>query len=141
MRVRITRHKADRGPEFITYEEPAAVAALIETLSASFDAIVVDCLTLWLSNLLLAGHLDLEREYKQLVEASSPESSSVIFITNEVGCGIIPENQLARRFSDEAGRLNQVVAAAADEVYWMAFGIPLCIKSDGTVNTSYVACR
>jgi adenosylcobinamide kinase / adenosylcobinamide-phosphate guanylyltransferase len=128
MHERVTKHQADRGPEFKTYEEPLAVPTLIQTLGASFEAIVVDCLTLWLSNLLLAGSEQLESEYRNLVEASSAAQSSIIFVTNEVGSGIVPDNCLARRFRDEAGRLNQAVAAAAAEVYWMVFGIPLCIK-------------
>lgn len=131
MADRIRKHQADRGAEFTTYEEPLAIASLISSLDASFDAIVVDCLTLWVSNLLLSGNDHLEDAFEKLVGTSSRSQARIIFISNEVGCGIVPENALARRFRDEAGRLNQLAAAAATEVYWMAFGIPMQLKARG----------
>lgn len=131
MNARIAAHQRDRGADFITYEEPLALARRIESLDKAFDVIVADCLTLWLSNLLLGApeNLCLQSEYANLIAASGKAQSAVVFVTNEVGCGIVPDNALSRRFRDEAGRLNQTVAAAATEVYWMAFGIPLRMKS------------
>ena len=128
MGERIAKHQSDRGRDFITFEEPAAVADLIGKINTSFDAILVDCLTLWLSNLLLAGCTHLNEELEKLISISSHSAATIVFITNEVGCGIVPENALARRFRDEAGRLNQMVAAASIDVYWMVFGLPLHIK-------------
>jgi adenosylcobinamide kinase/adenosylcobinamide-phosphate guanylyltransferase len=120
MRDRIARHQAERGPEFTTFEEPRELTSLLNRIDGQFPVIVVDCLTLWLTNRMLAG-LDAE-------DLTAPRRSEVIYVTNEVGCGIVPDNELARRFRDEQGRLNQRVAAAADNVIWMAFGLPLALK-------------
>jgi adenosylcobinamide kinase / adenosylcobinamide-phosphate guanylyltransferase len=128
MQVRIANHQAERGPEIVTWEEPFAVAERIAEEDARYDAIVVDCLTLWLSNLMLAGTPSLENEYRKLVDASVKARAKIVLVTNEVGCGIVPENALARRFRDEAGRLNQMAAQQASEVHWMIFGIGMRIK-------------
>jgi adenosylcobinamide kinase/adenosylcobinamide-phosphate guanylyltransferase len=122
MRERITRHRDERGPEITTWEEPVSIASRILAEEGRFDAIVVDCLTLWLSNLMLS-EADLEAETKKLLQVAGNSVTQVIFVTNEVGCGIVPENALARRFRDEAGRLNQRFAQQASEVYWMIFGL------------------
>lgn len=124
MEQRIAKHQHERGGEFITIEAPFDIPAALAAHTA-LDAIVVDCLTLWVSNLMLAGR---EIPTESLIEAARQFPALVIFVTNEVGCGIVPDNELARRFRDEAGRVNQAVAAAADEVYWMAFGISLRMK-------------
>ncbi len=128
MRERIALHRKHRGDAIITWEESFAVAARILSEETRFDAIVVDCLTLWLSNLMLAEQFDLQAEFANLIEAAAGARATIIFVTNEVGCGIVPDNALARRFRDEAGRLNQLVAARAEEVYWMAFGLALKMK-------------
>lgn len=125
MRERIALHRAERGAEFVTFEEPVAIAAAIARAAESVDALVVDCLTLWISNLLLAGR---EPSIEDLLDAAGDPRMTAILVTNEVGCGIVPENALARRFRDVAGAVNQRVAARAAEVYWMAFGIPLRVK-------------
>ena len=124
MASRIARHKADRGPEFETIEEPLDLARVI---AGAFGAMVVDCLTLWLSNLMFAGK-DCDLETEALIAAAKAVSGTVIFVTNEVGSGIVPGNALAREFRDHAGTLNQRVAAIAEEVYFMAFGQPLRVK-------------
>jgi adenosylcobinamide kinase / adenosylcobinamide-phosphate guanylyltransferase len=125
MTDRIRQHRLERGEGFLTWEEPFELAGAIEFANGKSDAVVVDCLTLWVSNLMLS-----EREIPtdELIAAARRFAGTVIFVSNEVGCGIVPENALARRFRDLAGGLNQRVAAAADEVYWMAFGIPLKVK-------------
>jgi adenosylcobinamide kinase/adenosylcobinamide-phosphate guanylyltransferase len=128
MRDRIVLHRQERGPEFHTFEEPLAVAFLLEAEAARFDAIVVDCLTLWLSNQMFAAPECVEESCLRLVEVAGRMPSTIVMVTNEVGCGIVPENALAREFRDRAGRLNQLAAEAAAEVYWMAFGIPLKVK-------------
>ena len=128
MRDRIARHQAEREPDIVTFEEPFDVAARIRTDGPRFDAVLVDCLTLWLSNLMLAERLSIADACSELVQCASASCARVILVTNEVGCGIVPENALARRFSDEAGRLNQLAAEHAEEVYWMMFGIGMRIK-------------
>jgi adenosylcobinamide kinase/adenosylcobinamide-phosphate guanylyltransferase len=125
MRERIRVHRQERDADFTTIEEPVALADTIKRHSSDFDAIVVDCLTLWLSNI---AALDVEPETAKLLEASLASTAQLILVTNEVGCGIVPDNALARRFRDDAGRLNQRVAAAASEVYWIVFGCALRVK-------------
>ena len=128
MRDRIARHREERDNSIVTWEEPLAVADRIGAEDGRYDAILVDCLTLWLSNIMLAGNQDVDLECRRLVEAATGSRSKVILVTNEVGCGIVPENALARQFRDAAGRLNQMAAADATEVHWMIFGIGLRIK-------------
>jgi len=125
MRERTRLHQHERGPDFLTIEEPVALAAAIARYAAQVDAIVVDCLTLWLSNILSS---DIESQVSELIASSLASPAQVIFVTNEVVCGIVPENALARRFRDCAGSLNQRVAEAASEVYWMVFGCALRVK-------------
>jgi adenosylcobinamide kinase/adenosylcobinamide-phosphate guanylyltransferase len=125
MRDRIAAHQRDRSPEFDTLEAPYELPAAIR--SSTHDTLVVDCLTLWASNLMLAGR-DLADATADAIDAARAHPGTVLFVTNEVGLGIVPENALARRFRDEAGRMNQRIAAAANEVYWMVFGIPLRLK-------------
>jgi len=128
MCARATAHRNERGQQFTTIEEPLALPALIEQRAVGFDAMVIDCLTVWLSNVMLSEAHDTEEATRRLVEAASGNGSTLIFVTNEVGAGIVPDNELARRFRDQAGWLNQQMAAAADEVYLMAFGCPLKVK-------------
>jgi adenosylcobinamide kinase / adenosylcobinamide-phosphate guanylyltransferase len=125
MRERIRVHQQERGPDFTTIEEPLALSTAIKHHSADFDAIVVDCLTLWLNNIATS---DVEPETAKLLEASLASPAQLILVTNEVGCGIVPENAMARQFRDKAGRLNQHLAEAAAEVYWMVFGCALRVK-------------
>jgi adenosylcobinamide kinase / adenosylcobinamide-phosphate guanylyltransferase len=123
MRRRIEQHRAHRGPEFVTLEAPIELPAAIR--SAACDAVVVDCLTLWLANIL---DRDIDAATSDLEEAARSNHACVILVTNEVGCGIVPDNALAREFRDRAGILNQRMAGAASEVYWMVFGQPLRVK-------------
>lgn len=118
MSVRIARHRAERGEEFETVEEPRELAKAIR--SAQGDAIVVDCLTLWLANVM--GDTD------EAIAAAQEHAAEVICVTNEVGCAIVPDNALAREFRDRAGIMNQRFAEAAAEVYWMVFGQALRVK-------------
>ena len=124
MAERIRKHREERGDGFVTLEEPLELAAALRALP-DCDAVVVDCLTLWVSNLMLAGR---GIPTEELIAAARATAATVVFVSNEVGCGIVPENALARQFRDLAGALNQRVAAAADEVYWMVFGIPVKVK-------------
>jgi adenosylcobinamide kinase/adenosylcobinamide-phosphate guanylyltransferase len=126
MEARIAQHRAERGPLFTTVEEPLEIGDAIARADA--DAIVVDCLTLWLSNVMLTFGRDFDRDSEKLIEAVQQSKAAVIFVTNEVGCGIVPESALGRDFRDRAGILNQRVAAVAEEVYWMVFGQALRVK-------------
>lgn len=128
MQERIARHQTDRPARFVTKEVPLELATALTACEGTFDVVVVDCLTLWVSNLMLTGRADLEKRFSELVEVSSASSMTLLLVTNEVGCGIVPETELGRRFRDAAGRLNQMLAAAAAEVYWTAFGVPIRIK-------------
>jgi adenosylcobinamide kinase/adenosylcobinamide-phosphate guanylyltransferase len=125
---RIDTHRAERDASIVTWEDPFEVAGRIASEDGKYDAIVVDCLTLWLSNIMLAEDRDVEYECRKLVDTAVRAQTKVILVTNEVGCGIVPENALARRFRDYAGRLNQRAAEQAAEVHWMIFGIGLRIK-------------
>jgi adenosylcobinamide kinase/adenosylcobinamide-phosphate guanylyltransferase len=128
MRERISHHREERGPDIVTWEEPFMVSQRIEKEDGQYDAIVVDCLTLWLSNLMLAETWSIENECRKLIDTCARARTNVILVTNEVGCGIVPDNALARRFRDEAGRLHQLAAQHATEVHWMMFGIGMRIK-------------
>ncbi len=123
MQARAAAHRKERGDNFETFEAPLDVVGCLHP----GGTVVIDCLTLWTSNLLLADR-DPEAETSHLLAAVSDCTGTVIIVTNEVGCGIVPDNELARRFRDAAGRLNQRVAEAATEVYWMVFGCPLRVK-------------
>lgn len=125
MAARIHRHREDRDKGFTTIEEPIELAQAVA--EARFDVIVVDCLTLWLSNIMLAN-AGCDRKIEELIEASQSATKTVIYVTNEVGSGIVPDNALARDFRDRAGSLNQRVASIAQEVYLMVFGQPLRVK-------------
>ncbi len=126
METRIAQHRSERGPEFTTVEEPIEIGRAIR--EAEGDAIVLDCLTLWLSNVMLSSGRDVDADIESLVQAAQSAPAAVILVTNEVGCGIVPDNTLGRDYRDRCGALNQRVAAISDEVYWMAFGCPVKVK-------------
>jgi adenosylcobinamide kinase / adenosylcobinamide-phosphate guanylyltransferase len=125
MAERIARHRADRGPRWRTVESPIDLPDAIRRENGR--VLLVDCLTLWLSNLLL-GERDIAAATDQLLAALDAASGTVLLVSNEVGLGIVPENALARRFRDEAGRMHQRVAAVADEVLLVAAGLALRMK-------------
>ena len=125
MRERIDHHRADRGDAFTTIEEPFDLAAAVHSAEGRFDVLVIDCLTLWLSNMMLDGR---EIDGASILDEVAASSLPCVLVTNEVGCGIVPENALARRFRDEAGTLNRQAAERAVEAYWMIFGVPLRLK-------------
>lgn len=126
MAARIAAHRARRGPPWRDREAPLELA---EALAATDGAgpRLVDCLTLWLSNLMFADR-DLRAETARLREAVLSQSAPVVLVTNEVGMGIVPETALARAFRDAAGRLNQEIALIADEVQLVVSGYPLRVK-------------
>lgn len=125
MAGRIARHRADRGAGWRTVEAPYDLAAAIG--AAQGGTVLVDCLTLWTSNLLL-GDADLDAATDALLAALAATPAHVVLVSNEVGWGIVPDNALARRFRDVAGRVNQRVAAAADRVDLVVAGIAMHLK-------------
>lgn len=127
MRERIACHRASRAEGWRTVEAPRALAAAIAAEDASDRVLVIDCLTLWLSNLLIADD-DLEAAGDALAAEVVRLRGEIIFVSNEVGFGIVPDNALARRFRDAAGRLNQRIAAACDAVELVVAGIPVKVK-------------
>jgi adenosylcobinamide kinase/adenosylcobinamide-phosphate guanylyltransferase len=127
MAERIARHRQERGGRWQTIEAPLAVPQAIDAASKTHVAILVDCLTLWVSNLLLAER-DIEMETGELAASLAGCGVPVALVTNEVGLGIVPDNALARRFRDEAGRCNQRLAALADEVAFIAAGLAIRLK-------------
>ena len=119
MAERIRRHQSDRNPAFKLIEESKD---LIGALKKSDDVILVECLTLW-----LVANLN-QADSTAVIAAAKSRKAETIFVTNEVGEGIVPINPMARQFRDQAGRMNQEFAAAADEVYFLRFGIAIKIK-------------
>jgi adenosylcobinamide kinase / adenosylcobinamide-phosphate guanylyltransferase len=127
MAGRIAAHRARRGPFWRTVEAPLALTAAIAAEAAPERPVLVDCLTLWLSNLLLAGR-QWGEEAQALRGTLREVAGPVVLVSNEVGMGLVPETPLGRRFRDAAGRLNQDVAALADRVVFVAAGLPLVLK-------------
>jgi adenosylcobinamide kinase / adenosylcobinamide-phosphate guanylyltransferase len=128
MAERIAAHRARRGPFWHTVETPRALGSAIGVEAALERPILVDCLTLWLSNLLLAGR-EPDAEAGALCAVLSAAAGPIVLVSNEVGMGLVPETPLGRRFRDAAGRLNQDVAALADRVVFVAAGLPLVLKA------------
>ena len=121
MRSRIAAHRAQRLPGWETVEAPQDVAAALDTKLP----VLVDCLTLWVSNLLLEGR---EPDWPSLAAAIETRAAPTVLVGNEVGLGIVPDNALARRFRDLAGVLHQAVAARADRVLLMVAGLPMVVR-------------
>jgi len=126
MRARIASHQARRVEGWRTINAPLQLADALEKIGPNVP-VLVDCLTLWLSNHMLAEN-DVDAECARLVEVLSKPRGPWFVVSNEVGQGIVPENALARRFRDAQGRLNQMVAAGADEVLLLVAGIPMKVK-------------
>jgi len=126
MAERIALHRSRRGHDWRTVEAPHDLSAALAAVAAD-TPVLVDCLTLWLSNRLLAG-ADLEAEIAGLEAALDRPRAPVVLVSNEVGFGIVPENELARRFRDLQGRLNQRMAGRADRVVLMVAGLPIIVK-------------
>ncbi len=129
MAAKIMRHRERRGSAWATVEEPLDLNAALTRHTNAARPVLVDCLTLWLSNLMMAGR-EIESETRRLTDILTDLSGPVVFVSNDVGGGIVPENALARRFQNEAGRMNQAVAAAADRVYLVSAGLPQILKDN-----------
>lgn len=140
MAQRITRHQADRPPQWRTVEAPLALAATLAQEAAPDRCLIVDCLTLWLANLMAgAEHLAEPHDARHLPQLNTQRDAflsilptlpgRILLVANEVGLGLVPETPLGRLFRDEAGRLNQDVAALAPRVTFVAAGLPLEFKA------------
>jgi len=127
MEDRIARHRAERGARWQTVEAPLDLAGAIATRSRLENILLVDCLTLWASNLMFAES-DLAQAISGLTSALANAPGKIVLVSNEVGLGIVPDNALARRFRDVAGEVNQAVAHCADSVIFVAASLPLVLK-------------
>lgn len=127
MQARIAHHRRQRGEGWITVEEPLALVDTLTRESTIGRVVLVDCLTLWLSNLMMAER-DPEVEAKRLVRFLDVSRYPIVFVSNEVGLGLVPETPIGRAFRDAQGRLNQILAAAVNNVVFVAAGLPLWLK-------------
>jgi len=130
MKERIERHREERGNEWRTVDAPLELADAIKSHHGENCVILVDCLTLWINNLLMESQneKDIGSKFSELIKTLENVDCPIYLVSNEVGAGIVPENPLARKFRDLAGVVNQTVASAADNVVWMVAGIAVQIK-------------
>lgn len=136
MRQRVARHQQDRGDQWQTLECPLDIEAVLRGMENDQAVVLVDCLTLWMSNLLAVTEdpAVTERRLDGLAGAVAQSAASVILVSNEVGCGIVPENPLARLYRDMVGLANQRLARQVDHVVWMVSGMPVMVKGKGIVS-------
>jgi len=127
---RVALHKQTRPKDWPVYEEPKDLAPLLRKIGSEYEVLIIDCLTLFVSNLMLEDmpEAQIEERVQEMIAAAKEIPCQVILVSNEVGLGIVPENALARRFRDVAGRVNQRVAKEAEEVFFMVSGIASKIK-------------
>ena len=130
MAKRVDRHQKERSQDWTTVEEPLHLPDAIAANSAQADVLLIDCLTLWMSNLLLktGDEEQIKESISRFVAALEKAPNPIVLVSNEVGTGIVPENKLARQYRDLVGSLNQAVAQTADKVVWMVAGIPVVVK-------------
>lgn len=130
MKARIRLHKKSRPDHWKTFEEPKDIISALKNIGSSFQCAIIDCLTLLVSNLILAGHSkdSITDKITSMLTYLEKREIKVIIVSNEVGLGIVPQNKLSRDFRDIAGKINQIVAAKADKVIFMVSGIPVKIK-------------
>lgn len=127
MRARIDAHVARRGDDWVCVEAPLELEDALREADQPGNAILVDCLTLWVTNLMMA-EADIADRFSSLIEQIQHSKAPLVLVTNEVGLGIVPENKMAREFRDHAGRLHQDIARTATEVFFIAAGLPLQMK-------------
>jgi len=135
MHQRVSRHRAERGTGWIAVETPVFLGEAISKIGPKADVLLVDCLTLWVSNLMMEhsekpdpAEYFIAEQTSCLIESLRAAACPVILVTNEVGAGIVPDNPLARQYRDAVGQVNQRIAACADQVIWMVAGIAVKIK-------------
>lgn len=127
MRVRVDAHAARRGEQWTCIEEPDGLERALGTVDMPENAVLVDCMTLWITNLMM-GDADIAQRSANLIDRLENMTAPVVLVSNEVGLGIVPENKMAREFRDHAGALHQGIAAIANTVYFIAAGLPLRMK-------------
>lgn len=127
MRERVGVHKSRRGNNWLSFEEPIDLPTKLESLAAQKNPILVDCLTMWVTNLMMEER-DIDAQVGRLVDVLKTLPVSVVFVSNEVGQGIVPDNKMAREFIDHAGHLHQKISQAVDEVYFITAGLPSKLK-------------
>lgn len=134
MKLRIEQHRRERPESWHTIEEPCRLSQALDDCGGSYEVVLIDCIGLWISNLLLADTAEgtILDEVDAVLASCRTSGTCVIIVSNETGMGIVPDNRLARQFRDILGRANQEMAAAADEVFWLVAGIPLHIKGTST---------
>lgn len=142
MADRVKRHKAARGPDWGLIEESLEIPGVLRRECRQGRVVLLDCLTVWLGNVLVEKGEDAVRPYMgSLLDGLRERSGPIILVSNEVGMGIVPETPLGRTFRDHAGRLNQRIAAAADRVVFMIAGLPMALKgkmpADAGANAPY----
>lgn len=131
MAERVRQHRASRGPQWGLIEEPLEIAEALKNRCRHVEVVLVDCLTVWLSNVLVEkGENEVPRYQNELLEVLEARQGSVVLVSNEVGMGIVPETPLGRGFRDMAGRLNQKIAAMADRVVFLVAGLTMILKGD-----------
>lgn len=128
MRERVRAHREQRGSEFATIEEPLHLSRAIAEAANKHDAILVDCLTLWITNLIIADENVAAAVDELLVTLEQTRQSKVILVSNEVGLGIVPDNAMARMFRDLAGAAHQRIAEICDDAYFVVAGLPIVLK-------------
>lgn len=130
MKQRVAQHQKERSRNWLTVEAPIKLAQTIAQQSQQADLLLVDCLTLWISNVMLESDTggDHSRCIADLIDSLEKAACPVVIVSNEVGTGIVPENQLARQYRDLVGAVNQAVARLADRVVWVVAGIPVKVK-------------
>ncbi len=130
MRTRIEKHREERGDSFHTIEEPWDIAGAIHSLDEKTEVVVIDCITVWLGNLMhrYGAETETSPEISSLIESLKRPQLDIIVVSNELGMGIVPENEMARRFRDLAGHINMEIARIADKVVFMVSGIPTVVK-------------
>ena len=135
MAERVKHHRQERGPQWGLVEEPLEIAQALGNRCDGVEAVLVDCLTLWLSNVLLQKGEEAVPNYRQeLIGALKTRNRAIVLVSNEVGLGIVPETHLGREFRDLAGRLNQEVAALADKVVFTVAGLPMVVKGGSSAD-------
>ena len=132
MKQRVAMHQTARSKSWTTVEEPLRLPEAIVQNSRRADVIVIDCLTLWVNNLLMEtdDEKQIEETISQLIDTLDKATGQIVIVSNEVGAGIVPENRLARQYRDIMGLANQAVAKTADKVIWMVAGIPVVVKGE-----------
>lgn len=131
MRDRIARHREDRGDRWRTIEAPLDLVAALRKADGAKSFTLIECLSVWINNLIHHGK-DVAGEIEHFRASLADSRGHVVIVSNEVGLGIVPDNALARRFRDEAGRANQAIAEVADHVVFIAAGLPVTLKKPGS---------